>query len=330
MSFNSIYTKSEFYVNTIAFHRQRDTLLAGNIAGGLSLYSWDDADQGITLLWSIDDAHRKSIRKAGFSNCGKDVISVSADKRAAVFDLEGRSVKWRSGKHESGISTYCIIDDNTIATGDDDGDILIWDTRVDKSVCRSKCSEFSSPIAGLLMGKDSREILAICDDQLGCFSLSKNYKVALRSMSDNIEDEILTFCFMKNMKKVVCGTNTGNVCLFSYGDWGDINDRIKISTNSLDSIVAYDEDTLLVGGDDKDISMVSIIPNEVKGTLKKVQKLGLKISNADSLCLRHDKSLLGFIANFEHICIVPTDEVQAVIEGGDVDEGNFFGDLSCE
>jgi hypothetical protein len=46
------------------------------------------------------------------------------------------------------------------------------------------------------------------------------------------------------------GTSEGVLNLFSFGDWGDINDRIKGHSGSIDAIVALDEDTVCTGSSD--------------------------------------------------------------------------------
>eukprot|EP00371_Babesia_bovis_P003587 XP_001612234.1 hypothetical protein [Babesia bovis T2Bo] len=213
----------------------------------------------------------------------------------------------------------------------------LWDTRVTKAACKDKCTEFTSSIEGIMLGKDPHDLLAISDDQLACFSMKKSAKISLRSMSDNVEDEFVSFCYMKNQRKVVCGSNTGNICLFSYGHWGDINDRLTVGAHSLDSILPYNDDVLLVGGDDKSIRVATLLPNEVKGKMKCIGKMDIDVLSTDSLCLNMDSSVLGrytatesydlaFIANYEYICIVPTDEVERLLDG-DTEESSFFDDL---
>ncbi|CDR93754.1 hypothetical protein, conserved [Babesia bigemina] len=322
MHTNGFYISNEFYVNSLDFHGTRDLLLAATISGALVLYNLNKDGSELQESWSNQTAHTKSIRKATFSKNGRDLIAVAADKRVSLLDVEGSTVKWYGRGHRAGISTFCILDNNTIATGDDDGEIRVWDTRLAKAACRSKVSEFGDSVNAMLLGKESKELLALCDDQLGCFDL-KNGKVSLQGMSDNVEDEMQCMTYAKGTRKVVCGSNTGHLCIFSYGRWGDLDDRMTVHANSVETVVAFDEDTVLVGGDDGKVHVVSIHPNSALGTIDSIHRLGLDISSTDSLCINRDKSHL---ANIENICIVPTDVVSALIEGEELESG-FFGDL---
>lgn len=325
MSHKFVHVKSDLYVNTLAFHARREALLAGTVSGELKLYTLNGLEGDLEVIWSNQSAHRKSVRRACFFEDGHDIVAASADKKLSVIDVEGNRVKWYGKGHKGGISTLCIVDKHTIATGADDGEIRIWDTRLDSTACRSKVSEFISPISGIMVGKTTAELLAISDDQLGCFDLRRG-KVSLQGMSDNVEDELQCFVPAKGMKKVVCGSNTGNLCLFSYGHWGDLNDRMDVHQSSIDSIAAYDDDTILIGGDDGDIHVVSILPNEVKGHLKPSVHLGFATASTDSLCLSTSGAYLAFVADFDHICVMTTESVTSVLEG-EAEEDSFFGDL---
>ncbi|GBE61087.1 translation initiation factor [Babesia ovata] len=254
-------------------------------------YDFDKEGSELRASWSNQTAHKKSIRKAAFSNNGRDIIAVAADKRVSLLDVEGSTVKWYGRGHRAAISTFCTVDNNTIATGDDDGEIRIWDTRLAKAACRSNVSEFEDSINGMLLGKDSKELLAVCDDQLGCFNL-KSGRVSLQGMSDNVEDELQCMTYAKGMRKVVCGSNTGHICMFTYGRWGDLDDRMTLHANSVESVVAFDDDTMLVGGDDGKVHVISIHPNSVLGAIDTIHKLGLSISSTDSLCINGNKSHL--------------------------------------
>ena len=45
--------------------------------------------------------------------------------------------------------------------------------------------------------------------------------------SDNMEDELLSCCVVKNGTKVVAGSQGGNLNIWNYGDWIDSNDRFR-------------------------------------------------------------------------------------------------------
>lgn len=75
-------------------------------------------------------------------------------------------------------------------------------------------------------------------------------KPNVAAMSDQMEDELLSVALVKNGKKAVVGTQDGVLTLWSWGDWGDYNDRIMGHPNSIDAICKLDEDTICTGSSD--------------------------------------------------------------------------------
>jgi hypothetical protein len=107
-------------------------------------------------------------------------------------------------------------------------------------------------------------------------------------MSDQIEDELLSIELVKNGKKAIVGTQDGVLSLWSWGDWGDYNDRIMGHPNSIEAICKLDEDTVATGSSDGIIRLVTVLPNEFQGALGDHGE-DMPIEN---LRLSHDKKYL--------------------------------------
>lgn len=107
-------------------------------------------------------------------------------------------------------------------------------------------------------------------------------------MSDQIEDELLSIELVKNGKKAIVGTQDGVLSLWSWGDWGDYNDRIIGHPNSIEAICKLDEDTVATGSSDGIIRLVTVLPNEFQGALGDHGE-DMPIEN---LRLSHDKKYL--------------------------------------
>lgn len=75
-------------------------------------------------------------------------------------------------------------------------------------------------------------------------------KGALEAASDNFEDELLSCVIVKNESKVVCGTQSGVLNIFSWGDWGDVSDRYPGHPESVESIVAISDSVIITGSSD--------------------------------------------------------------------------------
>lgn len=113
-------------------------------------------------------------------------------------------------------------------------------------------------------------------------------KPDVAAMSDQIEDELLSIELVKNGKKAIVGTQDGVLSLWSWGDWGDYNDRIIGHPNSIEAICKLDEDTVATGSSDGIIRLVTVLPNEFQGALGDHGE-DMPIEN---LRLSHDKKYL--------------------------------------
>jgi len=101
---------------------------------------------------------------------------------------------------------------------------------------------------------------ASCDGCLGVFDLRKP---ELYAMSDNFEEDLTSLAICKDGRKVVVSSSEGVLNLFSWDWFGDCNDRITGHPNSIDTMIKYDEDTVITGSEDGLIRAVSILPNKI-------------------------------------------------------------------
>lgn len=178
-----------------------------------------------------------------------------------------------------------------LATGDDCGGIRIWDERLcgggsnnsqysDKrpNGCVLEWNQQEDYISGIEYsphnnGKNldgNNTLLATsADGSLGVYDLRMN-KGAIADTtrkSDHLDDELLSLCVLKSGKKVVCGTQTGALSIFSWGTWGDISDRFPGHPSSVETLLKIDENTLLTGSSDGLIRVVQIHPDKLLGVL---------------------------------------------------------------
>ena len=103
-------------------------------------------------------------------------------------------------------------------------------------------------------------LTASCDGTLGVFDLRKPL---LYAMSDSFGDDQNAVLLMKQGRKVVTASSEGVLNLFSWDWFGDCNDRIVGHPNSVQCMVKYDEDTVITGGEDGLLRVVSVLPNRI-------------------------------------------------------------------
>lgn len=70
---------------------------------------------------------------------------------------------------------------------------------------------------------------------------------------------------MKQGRKIVCGSQSGVLSLYSWGAWNDCSDRFPGHPASVDALVRLDEDTVVTGSSDGLIRIVGILPNKMLG-----------------------------------------------------------------
>ena len=102
------------------------------------------------------------------------------------------------------------------------------------------------------------------DGMLGVFDLRMK---SLYAMSDHFEEDLTAVCVMKHGKKVLAATSEGVINVFSWDYFGDCNDRIVGHPGSIDTMIKYDEDTIITGCEDGLIRAVSVLPNKIVSIL---------------------------------------------------------------
>ncbi|XP_078438345.1 transducin family protein / WD-40 repeat family protein [Wolffia australiana] len=271
------------------FHPCSSVVAAGLINGYLQLYKYGADTQPQRLLEVQAHANNESCRVARFIDSGGVILTGSSDCSILATDVEtGTPINRLENAHEHPVSRMVNLTEATIATGDDEGCIKVWDTRA-----RTCCNSFSvheDYISDMTFVPASMNILATSGD--GTLSVNDLRKNKVKCQSEFSEDEPLSIAVMKNGRKVVCGTLNGVVLLYSWGFFKDCSDRFLLPAQSV-NLVKLDEDTLIMGADDGIIRLVGVLPNRV------IRPLGERSEDfpVEKLALSHDKNFLGSISH---------------------------------
>lgn len=236
-----------------------------------------------------------SCRAIAFAQ-GGDVICAahSADNGIRVTDLGsgGKIVRTISHAHDSCVQR-CLIIDGMLWTGDDEGCVKVWDMRAGGDAAVASLEPHTDYVSDMVGHDDA--LLTVSGDGTLCMIDRNVFKVRHRS-EDDADDELLSVCVIRQGRKVVCGTTSGVLNIYSWGYWNDCSDRFPGHPDSVTGMVAFDEETVLTGSSDGLIRVLSIQPNKMLGVLGEhsdfdIERIALK---GDVMCLAsisHDSSL---------------------------------------
>ncbi|XP_054840281.1 WD repeat-containing protein 55 [Eublepharis macularius] len=249
--------------NTIAFHPSRDIIAVGDVDGDVYLYSFSCLEGGNKELWSSGH-HLKSCREVSFSHDGQKLFTVSKDKCIHILNVEeGRLVTRFSKAHSSALNSLLVIDEHLFATGDDNGELKLWDLRKGTSVMEMKHHE--EYISGMALDGNKRLLLTTSGDgTMGVFNIRRR---RFELLSEPQSAELTAVTLMKRGKKVVCSSSEGTLYLFNWNGFGATSDRFALKVESIDCLVPVTDSIVCAGSTDGIIRAVNILPNRVIGSV---------------------------------------------------------------
>ncbi|XP_011080913.1 WD repeat-containing protein 55-like isoform X2 [Sesamum indicum] len=270
------------------FHPSDNLVAAGLITGQLLLYRYA-AESTPKRLLEVN-AHTESCRALRFINEGHAVVTGSPDCSILATDIEtGTAVVRLENSHGAAVNRIVNLTESTIASGDDEGCIKVWDTR--QGSCCNSFNVHEEYISDMTFASDSMKLVGTSGD--GTLSVCNLRSNKVQTRSEFSEDELLSVVIMKNGRKVICGTQTGTLLLYSWGFFKDCSDRfVDLSPNSVDALLKLDEDRVITGSENGIISLVGILPNRIVQPIAEHSEYPV-----ERLAFSHDKKFLGSISH---------------------------------
>ena len=283
----------------IAFHLTQPQLLAcSTVEGSILMCAVPlDLQQSQASVQSSWPQHDETVARClTWAAAGtNDLITGGRDGSWTIWDTAtGKEVHRQTGAHDSPICRAIPLYQHLFATGDDEGVVNIWDSRSRELVRKYHDNEdYIADMAYDPAVNDRTFIVAGGDGYLSVFDLRKR---ELLARSDHMECELLSVAIMKNGKKCVVGMEDGALGVFNWGDWGDVKDRIMGHPLAVDSMVRYDQNTILTGSSDGFIRVVDIYPTQFAGVLGDqgefpVERLSLSCDGRFVASSSHDAKL---------------------------------------
>lgn len=281
----------ESQVFDLTFHPKENLVAAGLLSGDVFCYKYSVEEKNELKFHS--NHHNKSCRTLQFSENGDKLFTASLDKSIVSLDVEtGKIVYQQEEAHDNPINRILRLNENLLASGDDDGIVKLWDLRKKKTTM--EWQENDDFISDMKYVPEKKNLLVSGAD--GYFSVFDIRKKDVYARSDNLDDELLSITLVKNKSKVIVGTQEGILNIFSYGSWGDVSDRFPGHPQSIDALCTIDEETICTGSSDGLIRVISILPNKLVGVIGDhgdypIERLQLSHDNKFMGSCSHDNSI---------------------------------------
>jgi WD repeat-containing protein 55 len=277
----------------IAFHPTSNFLATGLITGGVELWKYGPEESANQMLFSSDRL-KSSCRGVRFNEAGTLLYYISSDKSLRGMDGNGAEIFHYAKAHDSPLNRICCVTENTLVTGDDAGEVKLWDLRMGGSDTAAvmQWHLHEDFISGFAYHADATALISVSGDSTLCMYDFKNKKNHVRS--DEQESELQCVQVLKGGKKIVAGTQDGVMLLFSWDRWGDCSDRYPGHPEAVDCMWKIDESTVLTGSSDGLIRVVSLHPNKILGVIGDHEDFPV-----EGLCASREGNLLGSFAHDE-------------------------------
>jgi WD repeat-containing protein 55 len=191
-------------------------------------------------------------------------------------DAGGATVWDKPKAHKAPVNVVRAFAGHMLASGDDDGGVKLWDTRVSSSAAAPLAfADHEDVITDMVVeGTKATLLTASGDGKLGVYDLRKP---RLAASTEQEDDELLSLAVVKGGGAVTAGTQDGVLLTWQWGKWapkeGDAAtygygaDRFRGHPQSIDALLVLDDDTLITGSSDGIIRIVTVAPNKLVGVL---------------------------------------------------------------
>ncbi|WWD06227.1 WD repeat-containing protein JIP5 [Kwoniella europaea PYCC6329] len=250
----------------LAFHPNESVIFSSLLTGEVKAWRYDDEDGSTSSSWSVRPSKRTA-RALVVEESGKHIWM--GGKSGTLFQLTtemGTIVREQEKAHDVPINRVFCVNENLIASGDDDGIIKLWDPRK-PDVIREYNQHFDY-ISDFTYFDDKRQLVSTSGDgHLSVIDIRSNKAQPLTVSADQ-EDELLSIVQIKGGQKAIVGSGLGILSIWNRKlGWGDSVDRIPGHPASIDAIVALTPDIIATGSEDGMIRVLQVLPHKFLGVI---------------------------------------------------------------
>lgn len=252
---------TEDFPTDLSFHPEQNLLAVATVMGDVMIYRYSNEENELLHTHEI---HRKGIRDIEFSSNGTEMISCSRDKSIVVSDFEtGKFKRFWDNAHSEPIYTLTQIDENLIASGDDEGTVSLWDVRVNTNEPVFSVKEVEDYISKIITNSQKR-ILA-CTSGDGYLTTINIASKKMNIQSEPYEEELTCSGIFRNESKLVVGSSKGNFYTFNWGEFGYHNDAFSGPSTPISFMIPITERIAVTAGEEGVIRAMHLVPGRILG-----------------------------------------------------------------
>ncbi|ORC90407.1 WD domain containing protein [Trypanosoma theileri] len=228
------------------------------------------SDRTLTVLDCV--AEQIALHVGVNTSSKKSTLSSKPEKnKEDKVTKKGTKKKKDKNPHKFGISALNVCDENVVATGDDDGMIVLWDMRQRAPAFRYH--EHGDYVSQMIYFSDIQELVSSSGDTcLGVFDLRAG---KIRDYSEKRKDELNCFAFVNNtgnntssfIPSIVCGTPNGGIPVWKFGSWRRPYDLLEKHPAECESIISFNNpestfnhNVILTGACDGLVRVIQMYP----------------------------------------------------------------------
>jgi len=280
--------KTSEFITDLSFHPESDTVVIGNISGELSIFSYNNEENKLQKKLKLS---KKTLRGLEFDESGASLLTISKDKTFRILDTETWAVKTKYVKcHDSPLYSCASLDTNISVTGDEDGFVKMWDNRLgDTSVMTFK--RFDEFVSSFLMMDEHHLIAASGEGTIQSFDL-RHKKPDIQS--EMYDGELNCMGTVRSGSKLVVGSGTGQLYLFSKDQYGLHSDQFPGHPDGVNALLPITDNVLITGCEDGNVRAVHLYPHRFLGVVGHhedefpIEKLDVNTNGEIVASLSHD------------------------------------------
>jgi len=228
----------------------------------------------------------------GFDSTGSSLLTISKDRTFRILDTETWAVKCKHVKcHDSALYSVYSLDSNLSCTGCEDGFVKLWDSR-SPSTSVMTFKRFEEHVSSFLSLQDNKVLLATSGE-----GTMQSFDLRTRKpdiQSEVYEGELSCLGAVRGGTKVVVGSGTGTLYLFSEGQYGLHSDQFPGHPDGVNCLLPVTDNVVITGCEDGNLRAVHLYPHRFLGVVGHhedqfpIEKLDVNTSGEYIASISHD------------------------------------------